>query len=111
MLQFLNIRGKRRIYEKKKYKCLGEISTLTMILDEAQKRLVSRTIKKATEVVQTAIRNSSRAHFDFDIESSNSRENIAAKMVDTDAIEEKEENNSMIPSDDWFYQHIYKEFD
>ena len=82
-----------------------------MVLDEARKRLVSRTIKKATEVVQIAIKNSSRAHFDFDIESSNSRENVATKVVDSDVIEEKEENNSMIPSDDWFYQHIYKEFE
>ena len=82
-----------------------------MVLDEARKRLVSRTIKKATEVVQIAIKNSSRAHFDFDIESSNSRENVATKVVDSDVIEEKEENNSMIPSDDWFYQLIYKEFE
>ena len=38
MMQHLSQRGKRRILEKKKYKCLGEINTLTYILEEMRFR-------------------------------------------------------------------------
>lgn len=39
--QYMSIRGHRRILEKKKYKCLGEICTLSMILAEVKKRDLS----------------------------------------------------------------------
>ena len=36
MLHFLSSRGSRRLEEKKKYKCIGEINILTKMLDEVK---------------------------------------------------------------------------
>lgn len=38
LLQLISSRGTRRILEKKKYKCLGEINLMTKILDEIRRR-------------------------------------------------------------------------
>ena len=36
LLHFLSSRGERRLLEKRKYKCIGEINSLTKILDEVK---------------------------------------------------------------------------
>ena len=36
MLHLLSSRGERRLQEKKKYKCIGEINTLSRILEEVK---------------------------------------------------------------------------
>ena len=112
MLQYLSVRGTRRILEKKKYKCLGEISTLTMILDEAKKRNISRVTQNALKTVKVVIKETSRAFLGFpSIESHRSRDrNNDSPRIKEDPKSDRE-NKSLIPGDDWLYQHIYKEFD
>lgn len=42
LMQLIGKRGARRIFEKKKYKCLGEINLITKILDEIRRRNASK---------------------------------------------------------------------
>ena len=39
LLHFLNSRGQRRLLEKRKYKCIGEINSLAKIIDETKHNL------------------------------------------------------------------------
>ena len=110
LMQFLSIRGTRRILEKKKYKCLGEISTLTKILDEIRKRhslkLKNMAVKKVKHVSEKTFSN----FLGIPGMETNRTDTLDSPNVN-DKSNEDQARQSIIPETDWFYILIYKEVD
>lgn len=104
MLQYLSIRGSRRILEKKKYKCLGEISSLTTVLEEARHRNVTRVTKEAIKKVKVMIQETSRAFLGFGSAETNRSKEVESPKVKVEEEKKDKEAFTLIPNDDWFYQ-------
>ena len=107
----MGCRGTRRILEKKKYKCLGEISCLSLILEDTRKRLIQRISQQATKRVKVAVAEAT-SHGMYGMGGGmagmgglgldSPRSNHEPVVVEEEK-KHSEHLTSLIPENDWFY--------
>ena len=129
MLHFLSSRGSRRLEEKKKYKCIGEINMLTKMLDEVkqnqknieyeqrqtakQKKIKENQVKDSMGLLDGPTtpmsRNSTGKNELVMTSARSSSRNRGRKHSPTASARDAEPNP--LPTSDSLFNRIYTEFD